>query len=107
MKIATLLACMVIISASANASSAESILEIYEALDKAENFAVCAVAANVSSPRDELLTDKYLVKFRKEKNVPSLIPDSLLLDLGKNWIQKNGYEDRMAEVYYLCQKDPT
>jgi hypothetical protein len=107
MKIGTLLACMVIISASANASSEESTLEIYQALGKAENFAVCAVAANVSSPRDELLTDKYLVKFRKEKNVPSLIPDSLLLGLGKNWIQKNGYEDRMPEVYFLCQKNST
>ena len=105
MKILRLLASLSIISTSAAASDTVSTFDLYKSLDRAQSYAVCAVAANLTSPKDELLSGKYLVKFRKEKNVPNLIPDSLLLGLGKNWIKQNGYVDRMAEVYTLCQKD--
>lgn len=102
MKIAKLLAYIAIIPTYANASDTGSTVDIYKSLNNAQKFAVCAVAANLNLPRDELLLDKYLLKFRKEKNIPILIPNSFLLGLGKNWIEANGYEDRMAEVYTLC-----
>ena len=82
-----------------------STLNFYKSLDSAQNYAVCAVAANMRSPKDLILSGKYLIKFRDMKNVPNLIPDSLLLGLGENWIKQNGYIDMMEEVYSHCVKD--
>ena len=94
-----------IIATSAIAADTETTFDLYEALDPAQNYAVCAVAANLSLPKDDLLSEKYLLEFRKEKSIPKFISDGFLLDLGRKWIKKNKYEHRMAEVYTLCLKD--
>lgn len=96
---------LAITSNPAIASDKGSTFDLYESLVKGQNYAVCAVAANLSSSKDEPLSGKYLVKFRNEKSVPKFISGDFLLSLGKTWIKRNKYQDRMAEVYNLCQKD--
>ena len=85
----------------------ETTIDLYNSLDDAQNYAVCAVAANIYTPKDKILSGQYLIKFREIKKVPSVVPDSLLLELGENWIKKNGYLDLMEEVYSHCAKDAT
>jgi hypothetical protein len=69
----------------ANAFANErSTLSLYKSLDSAQNHAVCPVAANMRSPKDLISLGEYLIKFRDIKNVPTLIPGSLLLGLEEN-----------------------